>query len=87
MSKHYVDKDDAFCKAWGSVQMGLLDKYNLLLLPKNEFYSMYSFIFKHFCDLYYREHSLIKDVELNHSGEQMLEKLVRELFQVSKNFD
>ena len=67
--------------------MGLLDKYSLLLLPKNEFYSMYSFIFNNFCDLYYREHSLIKDVELNHSGEQMLEKLVRELFQVSKNFE
>ena len=64
-----------------------INNYSLLLLPKNEFYSMYSFIFKHFCDLYYREHSLIKDVELNHSGEQMLEKLVRELFQVSKNFD
>ena len=23
---HYIDKDDAFCKALGSVQMGLLDK-------------------------------------------------------------
>lgn len=65
--------------------MGLLYKYSLLLLPKNEFYRCIAL--QHFCDVYFREHSLIKDVELNHSGEQMLEKLVRELFQVSKNFD
>ena len=66
--------------------MGLLYKYSLLLLPKNEFYSMYSFTFKHSCDVYFREHSLIKDVELNHSGEQMLEKLVKNCFRFQRTF-